>query len=368
VRRPPWIGDFFTVRRDSVERRSSIGESFTAAARMQTFCEGLAHCSLEPRASAHFREEPADASAARAARSTGIGPSGRAVRCRPVTEHASAHPLGELIAEGRTAQVYAFGVDRVVKVLRSGFPDALGEEEATAASLADEARIGAPRFHGLTRVDGRIGLIYERRDGSSMMEQLTAHPWRAGRLAGKLGSLHAAMHTQPAATLPGFRDAVADAITRAGSMAGTAARDAAMARLRQLPDGSQLCHGDFHPGNVLIGAQGPTVIDWLTAASGPPAADVGRTLLLLRDGRLPDDLPRGRRLRIGLLRRWFVDAYLRAYRRSRPLDLAEVTAWRLPLLVARLDEGIVTEQQHLERLIGREMRGSAGERANRVQK
>jgi aminoglycoside phosphotransferase (APT) family kinase protein len=286
------------------------------------------------------------------------------VGCRPVTDLPAAHPLGELIAEGRTAQVYAIGIDRVVKVLRPGFPDALGDEEAAAASLADDARIGAPRFHGMTRVDGRIGLIYERRDGSSMMDQLVGHPWRAGRLAGVLGSMHAAMHTKPAPNLPRFRDAVADAILRVGPHAGTGAADTAMARLRQLPDGSVLLHGDFHPGNVLMGAKGPTAIDWLTAASGPPAADVGRTLLLIRDGRLPDDVPRVRRLQIGLLRRWFVHGYLRAYRRSRDLDISEVAEWRLPLLVARLDEGIATEERHLERLIREEMRRSAGEQAS----
>ena len=263
---------------------------------------------------------------------------------------------GPLIAEGRTAQVYAWGQDRVVKVLRPGFPDRLGEAEADAAQLADAAGIGAPPFHGLVRVDGRVGLVYERRDGVSMNERLAAGPWAFGSHAQMLGGLHAAMHATAAESLPRFRDAIDAAIRGAEPSAGVPTCDAALARLDALPDGTALCHGDFHPGNVVLGAGPPTIIDWLTATSGPPAADVARTLLLLRDSALPAGLPPIRRLQIGLLRRWFVGRYLRAYRAARPLDLTEVARWRLPLLVARLDEGIEAERPRLLGLIRHELR------------
>ena len=262
---------------------------------------------------------------------------------------------GALLAEGRTAQVYAWGEDQVIKVLRPGFPDRLGEAEADAARLAEGAAIGAPRFHGLVRVEGRVGLVYERRDGVSMNDRLTADPWRAGQHADTLGRLHAAMHGTTATILPRFRDAVAAAVNAATPAAGARVRDAALAHLNARPDGSTLCHGDFHPGNVMLGAGSPAIIDWLTATSGPPAADVARTLLLLRDSALPDELPRLRRLQMAGLRRWFVGRYLRAYQVVRPLDLGEVRAWRLPLLVARLDEGIEAERRHLIRLIDGEL-------------
>jgi len=52
--------------------------------------------------------------------------------------------------------------------------------------------------------------------------------------------------------------------------------------LSQLDDGRRgVCHFDFHPGNVLVGPDGWVVIDWLTVANGPPAADLARTLVLL---------------------------------------------------------------------------------------
>ena len=262
---------------------------------------------------------------------------------------------GALLATGRTAEVFAWGDDRVVKVLRPGFPDELGEAEARAAGLADRAGIGAAAFFGPTRVEGRFGLVYERVDGDSMMAHLVARSWLVGRLAAVLGRLHAGMHEVFGETLPPFRDGFVAVVKRAAKYVGAAATSTALARVEALPDGSSLCHGDFHPGNVMMSASGPRVIDWIDASCGPPAADVARTLFLLRDGHLPRELPLARRLRIKLLRRRFVAGYLAAYGRLRPLDLDEVEAWRLPILVARLDEDIDEERDHLRRLIGREL-------------
>jgi aminoglycoside phosphotransferase (APT) family kinase protein len=109
-----------------------------------------------------------------------------------------------------------------------------------------------------------------------------------------------------------------------------------------------------------MGSSGPAVIDWLTASSGPPAADVARTLFLLRDGRMPRHLSTLRRGLTGLLRQRFSAAYLSAYRQRQALDLAEVAAWRLPLLVARLDEGIEDERAHVRALIEGELATAQG--------
>ena len=54
-----------------------------------------------------------------------------------------------------------------------------------------------------------------------------------------------------------------------------------LALLGALDDGAHgVCHCDFHPLNVLVGPDGWVVIDWLTVAAGPPAADLARTLVL----------------------------------------------------------------------------------------
>ena len=263
--------------------------------------------------------------------------------------------VGERLGIGRTAEVYALGEDRVVKVIRRGFSDGLGEAEAKAAALVGKAVSAAPRFFGSTRVDGRYALIYERLTGVSMLDRLTARPWQVAHLARDFAALHVAMHASDGTGLPGYKQSCGRMIERAGPHLGQAAQAAILRRLAALPDGTAVCHGDMHPGNVLVTRTGPVVIDWLTAGIGPPAADVARTLFLLRDAAIPADVPLIERAGISLVRRRFAARYLAAYRRLGGFDPHEVERWRLPVLAARLGEEIDAERASILALIEREL-------------
>ena len=59
-------------------------------------------------------------------------------------------------------------------------------------------------------------------------------------------------------------------------------KQALLGRLAGMPGGDRLCHGDFHPVNVLGQNSLPMVIDWPDACCGDPAADVCRSYLLLK--------------------------------------------------------------------------------------
>jgi aminoglycoside phosphotransferase (APT) family kinase protein len=266
--------------------------------------------------------------------------------------------IGERLGIGRTAEVFAVGDEQVAKVLRPGFPDGLGAAEAAAAALVGAAVAAAPRFYGHTRVAGRYALIYERVSGQSMLDRLSSRPWLVGRLARQFAALHVAMHASDGAGLPDHTGYYRAMIERAGSHLDLKARAAVLQRLAALPDGTAICHGDMHPGNVLMTTTGPVVIDWLTAGSGPPAADVARTLFLLRGAAIPTEIPAIQRVLIAQVRRWFAAGYLREYRRLGPLDEREVERWRLPILAARLGEEIEAERAPLLALIERELAAS----------
>jgi aminoglycoside phosphotransferase (APT) family kinase protein len=262
---------------------------------------------------------------------------------------------GERIGLGRTAEVLRFGDDAVVKVLLPGFPEELGEAEATIGELVNAAIPDAPRFLGTTRVDGRLGLVYQLVTGPTMLDQLTARPWRALGLADELARLHAAMHQADGSGLRSQRAYLQHMIGEARGVAPDEVVSAALRRAVALPDGTAVCHGDMHPGNVIRAMDGPVVIDWMTARAGPPEADVARTLFLLAGSAVPDSMPFAQRLVVGGIRRAFAARYLRSYRRMRRLDPLVVRAWRLPILVARLGEGIEAERLQLLRAIRGEL-------------
>ena len=51
----------------------------------------------------------------------------------------------------------------------------------------------------------------------------------------------------------------------------------------RLDDGSEcLCHGDFHPLNILFDGSKYWIIDWVDTTAGSPLADACRTYLIFK--------------------------------------------------------------------------------------
>lgn len=54
-----------------------------------------------------------------------------------------------------------------------------------------------------------------------------------------------------------------------------------MTVFNDLPIKKNLCHGDFHPGNILVSKDKKVIIDWSGVHTGNPVSDVAHTYLLM---------------------------------------------------------------------------------------
>jgi aminoglycoside phosphotransferase (APT) family kinase protein len=261
----------------------------------------------------------------------------------------------ELIGQGRTAEVYAWGESQVVKLFHAGRPADWIRHEAEIGHVLSHAGVPAPMVGNIVQVNGRTGLVYERVAGVPLLTFLAARPWRVLWAARLMADLHTRIHACHADGLPTLRDRLEWMIE--GAPVAPEVREAALARLSRLPDGGAVCHGDFHPDNIILSANGPVVLDWSNAVRGDPPADVARTLLMLRIGGLPPGM-RGRAA-VTLLRATLHRAYLRRYLHARASQRgavrADVDRWMLPVAVARAQERIDDEQARLRALIARHL-------------
>jgi uncharacterized protein (TIGR02172 family) len=256
--------------------------------------------------------------------------------------------LGKPIAFGRTAEIYAWGEGQILKLFQDQFSVGQVEYEARIAAIVHAAGLPIPAVGEVVEINGRAGLIYERVAGVSMLETFKAKPGRFFQFARLLAELQAEMHTCRVPELPSLRQRLEKKIREAETLPSDMRR-AILATLDRLPDDDCLCHGDFHPDNVLLTARGPIIIDWTDATCGSPLADVARTSLLLRVGALPSGPSALWLLSVG--RRWFRLAYLKRYFQLRPGDPRQLSAWQPVIAAARLKEKIPGEQEQLLALI-----------------
>ncbi len=249
------------------------------------------------------------------------------------------------LAAGRTAEVYAWGEDQVLKLYRPGFAPSEVEQEAWIGAAVAAAGVHVPAVGEVLTVTGRCGIVFGRVDGIPMLQQLLQRPWTYASLAQCLGHLHAHMHLVACPQLPSRHSYLQRSIEHAAELS-PALRQAVLARLSLLADGDSICHGDYHPDNVLMARSGPVVIDWMTAGHGNPDADVARTVLLLRMGEPPAARAVQRSL-LAFARRLFLNSYLHSYRCVRPCPQNAIDDWLPVIAAARLREGIVGERKRL---------------------
>lgn len=253
------------------------------------------------------------------------------------------------IGVGRTAEVYAWGDDQILKLYRADMPREWVYHEAKIGQIVAEAGVHAPAIGDTVEVDGRLGILYERITGPAMLDALAHQPWRLPNLARQFAQVHATMHACLRPELPSQRQGLIRAIAHAPGL-DVVTRQRILAVLDQMPVGESVCHGDYHPGNIILSPRGPVVIDWMTACHGIAVADVARTVLLLRTGVLPDGTALAQRVMTPLIRRAFLAVYLRAYRTLRPVTQAAIEAWLPILAAARLNEGIDAEEIRLHKI------------------
>jgi len=251
---------------------------------------------------------------------------------------------GPKLADGRTAEVFAWGDDQVLKLYRDGWPRRVAEFEYHQALASQQTGYRVPIVGEILEIEGRTGILYERVNGSTMLIQIIKQPYRFPYFSRLMTDLHLEMHQRDAENLEPVRERLAGKI-QAVSAFDEETQTALLRHLFSLPEETKLLHGDFHPDNILLTASGPVIIDWIDATLGHPLADVARTVVIGTYGIPPEE-------RFGrFIFRTMVKIYLRRYFRYSPYSRADLDNWLLPVAAGRLSENIPHETAPLHRFV-----------------
>lgn len=181
------------------------------------------------------------------------------------------------IAEGRTAELYILSKSRVLKLFRPGYSQNTVLREYRNHQLVAGKPVRIPKVYECTEVQNRFGYVMENIPGQPLASQM-ADSRTFERAMSLFTSLHQNWLLNRSDLAVSYKQWMLNTVREAPGAAYLSEM------INWLPDDSILCHGDFHPYNILMPSDGePVIIDFANVCAGPADYDIARTWFLLKE-------------------------------------------------------------------------------------
>jgi len=273
--------------------------------------------------------------------------------------------LGEIIGQGRTADIHAYGTDKVVKLYHDHIKESWVDYEYKINKVANQFDCPSPTVYEKVFIDNRHGIVFDKIVGNTVTD-LLKNPWaRAKHIAMRTAAAHARVSNVSFGSSGHPFDENSIGIPRQHAYfkekinATDALTDEEKQRvieyLMRLPDGLRLCHGDLHPDNYIVQGTKHYIIDWTNAYIGHPASDIARSLLMMETPYGKDDLPSLMKPFVGFIVQSYMKSFVRVYLSLVDIDHKDIKAWTLPVAAARLHENVPQEREWLLSIIKEEL-------------
>lgn len=186
----------------------------------------------------------------------------------------------EIIGQGATTTVYRDG-SKAIKLYVNA-PQDEAENEAKLQRFAVDAGLPVPKVNCVRRLEANAtALDMEYIAGKPLMHPKMSKDERRDAIQ-TLVELQCMVHKAVATGLPRQADCLAWKIRETEHLDKTD-KNRLIAMLDRLDSNADnLCHGDFHPLNILYDGEKHWIIDWVNATAGSPLADACRTYLIFK--------------------------------------------------------------------------------------
>ncbi|WP_459502709.1 phosphotransferase family protein [Bacillus sp. C1] len=243
--------------------------------------------------------------------------------------------LGNPIATGNTAKIYLCD-NKIVKVFKKHFPSTESLYEARKQEYAYSCGLHVPKVLEITNINGRQAIIMEYVKGQTVGELFSHNMERAEHYISICVNVQQKVHAVVVES--DLLEPMSERLRRKIESVQNLDEKQKGNLLRQLDSKvfeSRLCHGDFHPFNLIMSHDNVKIIDWVDASAGDIRADVCRTYLLYAQSSVE-----------------LAEMYLHIYCKHAGLSRDEVLGWAPIIAGARLSESVSSENiEHLKRLV-----------------
>ncbi|MDF2943186.1 MAG: aminoglycoside phosphotransferase [Herbinix sp.] len=272
----------------------------------------------------------------------------------------------KLLAQGGQAEIYELDENKVIRVLRNKEDEEYLKVELSVMKSLKEKDKAVPTVYEYRKIEERPSLIMERLNGDSMLEQIRKSPLQILNYAERLATLHMEIaDSAEGLGLISINDRAAHLIPKS-ELLEPKLKEFILTILSEMPRGNDICHGDFHPGNIIITKGQYYVIDWFGATSGNKLSDIAHTYLILRNTpRLPG-ITGFQNFIISRSASVISGRYLSTCAKLQPFDRSEFSRWMVIRAAERVFYGSPFEKEALIKFLRKCWNAQAsGVQANR---
>ncbi|PGN54527.1 aminoglycoside phosphotransferase [Bacillus thuringiensis] len=244
--------------------------------------------------------------------------------------------LGNPIAKGNTAEIYLTD-DKVVKLLKDYLPDTESMNEAKKQKYAYSCGLPVPNVFEVKKIQNRQAIIMEHVKGDNIGDLLLNNLNEAERYISlcvneqkKIHAIH--VNTDEMELMRGRLERQIKSVHKLDERK----KKNILQKLDFITFDFRLCHGDFHPFNLILSKEEKVkVIDWVDASSGDIREDVFRTYLLYSQSSVE-----------------LAEMYLDIYCSRTGISRDEVFQWAPIIIAARFSEKVSPQNEvYLRRLL-----------------
>ncbi|MEB9631699.1 MULTISPECIES: aminoglycoside phosphotransferase family protein [Bacillus cereus group] len=243
--------------------------------------------------------------------------------------------LDNLVAKGNTAAIYLYD-NKIVKLFKDYLPDTESMNEAKKQKYAYSCGLTVPNVFEVTKIQNRQAIIMEYIKGDSigdlLLNNLNEAEHYINICVNEQKKIHSiCVNTDEIESMRGRLERQIKSVHKLDEKQ----KENILNKLHSITFEPRLCHGDFHPFNLILTKKNVNIIDWVDASSGDIRADVFRTYLLYAQSHIE-----------------LAEMYLRIYCNNTDLTRDEIFQWAPIISVARFTEKVSPQNEvYLSKLL-----------------
>ena len=249
----------------------------------------------------------------------------------------------KLLTQGGEADIYDIDEDRILRVMRSADSKSIDNEKRILPIMAAH-NVSVPTVYEYIEVDGRPAEVMQKISGGTMLEHMTRHPLTMIKENKRFAKLHVQLLSIASDCDIYTRESNFDYLKSQPLLIAKELFDFVMKLFSELPKGKNICHGDFHPGNILIQDGRDYIIDWSGACLSRDISDIAHTYLLMTHVPVIPGQSYVQYKILSIAGSYMARSYLKEVMKLMKVDLAEFSKWTVVMSLFRVYYGLPSEK------------------------